>query len=83
MIEPILIVGVAIALTAWFMQHSWRRWRARRAVMRGTMGLEILAARYARGEIDRDEYLEKRGDILGYQVVTLRPPQSAPQSRVA
>jgi len=25
--------------------------------------LEILEERYARGEIDRDEYLQKRGDL--------------------
>jgi uncharacterized membrane protein len=35
--------------------------------------LEALARRYARGEIDRQEYLEKRGDILGYQGI---PPRA-------
>jgi uncharacterized membrane protein len=33
----------------------------------------LLARRYARGEIDRDEYLQKRSDILGYQGM---PPRS-------
>ena len=28
--------------------------------------------RYARGEIDRDEYLRKRDDILEYQTVPQR-----------
>jgi putative membrane protein len=28
-------------------------------------GLDILQQRYARGEINRDEYLEKKRDILG------------------
>lgn len=28
-------------------------------------GLEILEERYARGEINRDEYLQKKQDILG------------------
>jgi uncharacterized membrane protein len=28
--------------------------------------LELLGRRYARGEIDREEYLQKRSDILGY-----------------
>lgn len=68
MIEPILIVGMVIAATAWYVQHKWRRrmvaMAAMRDAMRDTGGLELLARRYARGEIDRDEYLEKRDDIL-------------------
>jgi len=35
--------------------------------------LELLARRCARGEIDRDEYLQKRSDILGYQGMPPRP----------
>lgn len=31
----------------------------------GRSSLEILEARYARGEINRDEYLEKKRDIAG------------------
>ena len=64
MIEPILIVGIVIACTAWYMQHIWRRRRARKKALRHSTGLEVLAARYARGEIDRTEYLQKRDDIL-------------------
>ncbi|HXW47926.1 MAG TPA: SHOCT domain-containing protein [Xanthobacteraceae bacterium] len=33
---------------------------------RDTAVLDVLARRYARGEIDRDEYLQKRSDILSY-----------------
>jgi len=32
---------------------------------RRSAGLESLDERYARGEINRDEYLQKRQDILG------------------
>ena len=42
--------------------------------MRDSTGLELLARRYARGEIDRDEYLEKRDDILTAPVI----PQNRP-----
>ena len=76
MIEPILVVGIAVALTAWYMQHRWRRWRqfrsarddAIRNMVAHANGLEVLARRYARGEIDRAEYLQKKGDIVGAQV---------------
>jgi uncharacterized membrane protein len=77
MIEPILIVGITVALTAWYMQHRFRRWRrlrrARDDALRNMIalhanGLEVLARRYAHGEIDRAEYLEKKGDIVGAQV---------------
>lgn len=67
MIEPIIIVGIVIAATAWYMQHRWRKGVLDRT-LRNSTGLEVLARRYARGEIDRDEYLEKRADMLGYQV---------------
>lgn len=32
---------------------------------RRSSGLDVLEERYARGEIDRDEYLQKRKDIGG------------------
>jgi putative membrane protein len=32
---------------------------------RRSQGLDALEERYARGEIDRDEYLQKKKDILG------------------
>jgi putative membrane protein len=76
MIEPILIVGIVVALTAWYMQHRWRRWRARNVVVRDSAALEMLGRRYARGEIDREEYLQKRADILGFQVVSPTFPKS-------
>jgi uncharacterized membrane protein len=68
MIEPILIVGIVIAITAWYVQHKWRRRvRAMAATReRGTAVLDVLARRYASGEIDRDEYLQKRSDILSF-----------------
>jgi uncharacterized membrane protein len=34
-------------------------------VERRSPGLETLEQRYARGDITRDEYLEKKADLLG------------------
>jgi hypothetical protein len=65
MLEPILIVGIVIVCTAWFVRHKWRTRAAALPAMRAPSGLEILALRYARGEIDRGEYLEKKRDIVG------------------
>ena len=75
MLEPILIVAIVIAAIAWYVQYQWRR-RMRAMAARNPREvtvLELLARRYSRGEIDREEYLEKRSDILGYQGV---PPRS-------
>jgi len=77
MLEPLLIVGIVMAGTAWYVQHKWRRrvraMAAMRDAARDSTGLDVLARRYARGEIDRGEYLEKRDDILAAAV--------APQNR--
>jgi uncharacterized membrane protein len=73
MIEPLLIVGIAIACTAWYVQHRRRRRARAAAATRDSPGLELLARRYARGEIDRDEYLEKKGDILSRPAVSQEP----------
>jgi uncharacterized membrane protein len=77
MIEPILIVGIVVSLIAWVAQHRWRRARrarrARQEALRSVAApranvLEALSRRYARGEIDRAEYLQKKGDIAGAEV---------------
>jgi uncharacterized membrane protein len=68
MLEPILIVGIVIAITAWYVQHKWRR-RVRALAakrVRDTAVLDLLARRYASGDIDRDEYLQMRSDILSF-----------------
>jgi uncharacterized membrane protein len=64
MIEPLLVVGIIIAIIAWYGQYRWRRRVRRIAAMRETAGLEVLAQRYARDEITRDQFLQKRDDIL-------------------
>jgi uncharacterized membrane protein len=56
-------------------QHKWRKRLRAAAISDRREGnvLELLARRYARGEIDREEYLQKRSDILDYQSM---PPRS-------
>ncbi len=57
----VLIVTVVVLLVryaAGWSDHP-SRWE------RPSPGLEALDERYARGEINRDEYLQKRRDILG------------------
>lgn len=74
MIEPLLIVGIAIAATAWYVQHKWRRRARRMAMKRNRMSLDLLDRRYANGEIDRGEYLQKKDDILGYPGISTGRP---------
>lgn len=48
-----------IALVRWLMLQGGGSRDAPRST-----SLEILKERYARGEIERDEYEQKRGDLL-------------------
>lgn len=65
MIEGLLIVGITIVGTAWYVRHK-RRQRALHKATRDVTGLQVLERRYVYGEISRQEYLQKRGDILGF-----------------
>jgi uncharacterized membrane protein len=47
-------------------QYRIRRRAKALSAARENSGLEVLTRRYARGEIDRNEYLQKRDDILDY-----------------
>ncbi len=54
-----------IALAVWFFRVP--RWPGGQAPVadRGSSALTILEERYARGEIDRDEFLKKKQDLRG------------------
>jgi len=67
MIETLIVIGIVMLGTAWYMRARWRR-RASELALQRMSGLELLEKRYARGEIDRDEYLQKKGDIVGAPV---------------
>jgi uncharacterized membrane protein len=59
MIETLVVVGVVVVLTDWYLRYKW--WRRRGRTQSSVA--EVLAMRYARGEINREEYLQKRDDI--------------------
>lgn len=56
----VLIILSIVALIRWLMTD---RAQDRRALPRDKTPLEIVQERYARGEIDREEYEQKRRDL--------------------
>jgi putative membrane protein len=59
----LVILGI-VAVVRWLSSESQgRRERAAGAPPRAQTPLEIVRERYARGEIDRDEYEQKRRDL--------------------
>lgn len=58
-----VILGI-VALFRWLMWESQdRRMQDGRSLPRDKTPLEIVQERYARGEIDREEYEQKRRDL--------------------
>jgi putative membrane protein len=61
----LIVLALVIAAVVWMFRSRQRfgddGWRTDR----GPRGLDILEGRYARGEVSRDEYLQKKRDILG------------------
>jgi putative membrane protein len=64
MIVWIVIVAAVIALCAWMMRSVCMPGMHRHVVAHSP-GLDVLEQRYARGEINRDEYLQKKQDLVG------------------
>ena len=54
------ILAAIIAVVVWFSRSAPSDRGQRRS-----NGLEVLEQRYARGEVSREEYLEKKRDIAG------------------
>ena len=63
MIIWLVIIIAVIAFVSWAV--SARSSRMRHERRSGSVALELLEQRYARGEIGRDEYLQKKNDMLG------------------
>ena len=57
----LLLVAVLVAVVA-LIRYLWRGGEAGRGAAART-ALAILEERYARGEIDREEYLQKKKDL--------------------
>jgi putative membrane protein len=64
MIFWVLILIAIVAGVVWLVR-SMAGGDAPPVGTRRSAGLDVLEERYARGEINRDEYLQKKRDILG------------------
>lgn len=60
----LVLIGLGVAGVMWFVRASPRRGPLSTSPERAYSALEILEQRYARGEINRSEYLEKKDDLL-------------------
>ena len=58
----LVILSVIIAGVVWFVRSQTLA-GSQRSLERRSPGLEALEERYARGEINREEYLQKKRDI--------------------
>ncbi len=64
MVFWVVILIAVVAGVVWF-TRSMAGTPPPHAAGRRSAGLDVLEERYARGEINRDEYLQKKQDILG------------------
>ena len=58
----LVILAAIIAVAVWFVR-SQSLIGSQRSLERSSPALEVLEERYARGEINREEYLQKKRDI--------------------
>ena len=68
MIIWLLVLAALIAGIFWLVRsasHAGSGGSAQLHLPRRSSGLDVLEERYARGEINRDEYLQKKRDITG------------------
>ncbi len=62
-IFQLLVIVLVIAAVVWFVRTT--AWSGSApGPEHHSRGLDVLQERYARGEISRDEYLQKKRDIL-------------------
>jgi putative membrane protein len=63
-IIALLFWALIIAGVVWIVRYL-TDWSDHTRIGRRQPGLDVLEERYARGEINREEYLQKRKDIIG------------------
>jgi putative membrane protein len=61
----VVILIAIVAGVGWLMRNKGVSAVQGAAGAHRSAGLEVLEERYARGEINRDEYLQKKRDIVG------------------
>lgn len=59
----VIILIAIVALVVWLVRSLTAPGAHHQLPPRRSAGLEVLEERYARGEINRDEYLQKKKDI--------------------
>jgi putative membrane protein len=65
MIVWVVVIIAVVLFCGWMMRSMGMGGMHRAMPMRRTAGLDVLEERYARGDINRDEYLQKKKDIEG------------------
>ena len=63
MVLWLLVAALLAGSVFWFMRSSPSMGLGRRAAAARPGGLDLLEQRYARGEVNREEYLQKKGDL--------------------
>lgn len=63
MIIWVIILIAIVAAVVWLVRAPGTAGTPHGTLSRRSSGLEVLEERYARGEIGRDEYLQKKQDI--------------------
>lgn len=61
----LLILVLVIVAVVWFVSAVFHPRETAQHTGRYGAGLEVLEARYSRGEINREEYQQKRTDLRG------------------
>jgi putative membrane protein len=61
----LLFLALIIAVVVWIVRYAAGGGGRPPLSERRSPGLDVLEERYARGEISRDEYLQKKRDIAG------------------